>query len=64
MPCSTWAAAYAAMAHRVDLAWPYFYAPCHRVPADPSLAVFPMMPLYERYPLFAEDIYGIDEFES
>ena len=64
LPCSTWAAAYAALAHSFDLAWPYWYRPCHRVPVDPSLDISPRVPVYERYPLSMEDVYGTDEFNS
>ena len=38
--------------------------PLPRVAVDPSLDVSPRMPLFERYPLFVEDFYGIDEFDS
>ena len=64
LPCSTWAAAYAALAHSVDLAWPFWYGPCHRVPVDHSRDISPRVPVFERYPLSMEDVYGIDEFDS
>ena len=36
----------------------------HRVPVDPPRDISPRVPVYERYPLFMEDVYGIDEFNS
>ena len=63
LPCSPWAAAYAALAHSVDLAWPFWVEPCRRVPVDPSRDISPMIPVFERYPLSMDEIYGIAEVE-
>ena len=61
LPCSPWAAAYAALAHSVSLAGDFWDAPCSLVPVDPCCDVSPQLPIFDRYPISMDETYGYAE---